>query len=458
MTAAAAHPLLAHSTPDSIVALRHGEAITVARFLADVARVAAMLPAGGHVLNTCRDRYRFAVGLAATLVSGRISLLPSTLTHEVSGHLREFAPDFYCLTDGPQDAFGAACVSYPEDDSASAPAIAIPRIPPIPHIPADRTVAWLFTSGSTGMPVPHRKSWGALVRNVRAEGEILGLRDGRQHAIVGTVPAQHMYGFESTVMVALQSGAAFSSGRPLFPADICAEIAVVPRPRILVTTPFHLRTLLDAGIAIPALDLILSATAPLSGNLVREAEERCAAPLLEIYGSTETGQIASRRPAESPEWQLFPGIQLSERDGRFWAAGGHVEQPVPMNDALELTSNGRFLLHGRSADMINIAGKRSSLAYLNHQLCAVPGVADGAFFIPDEEMPDGVTRLAAIVVAPELNTASLLRALRERVEPAFLPRRVLFVPALPRNTTGKLPAEALRALLAAHAAHAAGKR
>ena len=442
MTAVGSHPLLTHPTPESIVAHRHGEAITVARFVADVAYVAAMLPDGGHVLNTCGDRYRFAVGFAATLVSERISLLPSTLTHDVAGHLREFAPDFFCLTDGPHVAPGVRCVQYPE----APPAARAPS--PIPLIPDDRTVAWLFTSGSTGRPVPHRKSWGALVRNVRAESEILGLRDGRQHSIVATVPAQHMYGFESTVMVALQGGAAFSAGRPLFPADICSAIAAVPRPRILVTTPFHLRTLLDAGVAIPELDLILSATAPLSPKLVREAEARCGAPLLEIYGSTESGQIASRRPADSPEWRLFPDLTLTDDGSRVWASGGHVEHPVAMDDSLEITAPGRFLLHGRSADMVNIAGKRSSLAYLNHQLCAVPGVVDGAFCISDDETPDGVTRLAAIVVAPELDSATLVRALRERIEPAFLPRRLLFVDALPRNTTGKLPLAALRALLA----------
>ena len=443
MTAVSSHPLLTHPTPESIVAHRDGEAITVARFIADAEQVAAMLPEGGHVLNTCSDRYRFAVGFAATLVSGRISLLPSTLTREVTGHLREFAPDFFCLTDGAHDMPGIRCVQYPEGSPAATVTSGIPQIPD------DRTVAWLFTSGSTGSPIPHRKTWGALVRNVRAESELLGLRDGRQHSIVATVPAQHMYGFESTVMVALQSGAAFSAGRPLFPADICSAIAAVPRPRMLVTTPFHLRTWLDAGVAIPDLDLLLSATAPLSPDLVREAEARCRAPLLEIYGSTETGQIASRRPAESPEWRLFPDLRLTDEGNKVWASGGHVENPVAMDDTLEITGPGRFLLHGRSADMVNIAGKRSSLSYLNHQLCAVPGVVDGAFCLPDDESPDGVTRLAAIVVAPGLNSATLTRALRERIEPAFLPRRTLFVAALPRNPTGKLPIDALRALLAA---------
>src|SRR4029453_9046380 len=109
---------------------------------------------------------------------------------------------------------------------------------------------------------------------VRDEAEVLGLLDGRPHAILGTVPPQHMYGFESTVLIALQNGLPFSNARPLSPADICDELLLLPRPRVLVTTPFHLRALLAAGVEIPALDLIVSATAPLPPALAREAERR----------------------------------------------------------------------------------------------------------------------------------------------------------------------------------------
>ena len=61
---------------------------------------------------------------------------------------------------------------------------------------------------------------------------------------------------------------------------------------MLITTPVHLRTVLADDLELPPLDLIVSATAPLSQELAREAERRFGAPLLEIYGSTETGQIA----------------------------------------------------------------------------------------------------------------------------------------------------------------------
>ena len=55
--------------------------------------------------------------------------------------------------------------------------------------------------------------------------------------------------------------------------------------------------------------------------------------------------------------------------------------------------------------------------------------------------------LAAAVVAPSLSAASILESLRQRVDPVFLPRPLLLVSRLPRNTAGKLPHQALEALL-----------
>ena len=78
------------------------------------------------------------------------------------------------------------------------------------------------------------------------------------HAIVGTVPAQHSYGFESTVLLALHGDSPFWSGKPFYPQDIVVALAAVPRPRMLVTTPFHLAALVAAGLDLPPVDLLLS--------------------------------------------------------------------------------------------------------------------------------------------------------------------------------------------------------
>jgi acyl-coenzyme A synthetase/AMP-(fatty) acid ligase len=441
-------PLITHERADSVIAWRDGRPVSAACFLSDVAQLSSTLLGGGYMLNACNDRYRFTVGLAAALVSKKVSLLPSTHTPEMIRQLLLFAPDVFCLTDSadcsialPQSRFPV--LSEPSDSNAQPFTV--------PHIDSEQLVAYVFTSGSTGVPVPHPKTWGSLVRNVRTEAQLCGLNDGRHHAIIGTVPPQHMYGFESTVLLVLQSANALVAGQSFYPADICNTVRSAPRPRALVSTPVHMRSVISAGLDIPAVDLVLSATAPLSLALAKELELRFQAPLLEIYGSTETGQIAVRSPTQTQEWQLFPGVRFEQKEGVTWASGGHVERATPMNDVIEPVGENRFLLHGRTADLINIAGKRNSLMNLNLQLNAIPGVVDGSFFMPDEVAPDGVTRLTAFVVAPGLTAATLMAALRERVDSVFLPRPLIFVEALPRNNAGKLPREALELLAAAKA-------
>ena len=436
-------PLLTHISLDQTIAWRQGAAIPVKKFLGDVAHLAALLPAGRHVLNICRDRYHFSVGLAAAIVTGKVSLLPPTHTPEMVQQLQAFSADVFCLHDSDDCETALPLLRYPTMPDAPAAPIEIPQIG------SQQLAAIVFTSGSTSAPIPHAKTWGSLVKNVRTQAVRLGLEDSASYTIVGTVPPQHMYGFESTVLLPLQSGNALSSAQPFYPSDIRSAIDATPMPRVLVSTPLHLRLLLEAGLEMPEVALVLSATAPLSTQLAQKIESSFNAPLLEIYGSTETGQIATRRTVQTPEWQLFPEVKLTQQGENMWAAEGHVEIPVALNDIIELTANDRFLLHGRQQDLINIAGKRSSLSSLNYHLNSIAGVIDGAFYMP-EETHDHVTRLCACVVAPGLSAQSIMTALRERIDPVFLPRPLLFVTALPRNSTGKLPREALKKLVESH--------
>ena len=437
--------LLSHGSPTAVIAFRAGVPVTAQRFLADAKHLGESLPAGIHVLNVCADRYRFTVGLAACLITRRVSLLPSTHTPEVIGQLLDFAPDAFCLTDDPGCDMELPKVYYPEELPGDDPAWAVPEIP------VTQLAAIVFTSGSTGTPLPFRKTWGRLARCVRDGAPRLGLSDGKSHALIGTVPPQHMYGFESTVLLALMSGNSFGAERPFYPADIAAALGVVPRPRALVTTPVHLRTLLASEIDLPPVELVVSATAPLGQDLARAVEAKFHTTLLEIYGSTETGQIALRRTSESAAWRLWPGVRLEVSDDQVFAQGGHVEQVTAMQDVIEITGDDEFLLHGRTADMVNVAGKRSSFGYLNAQLNAIPGVTDGVFFLRDGTTGStGVARLGAVVVAPTLSVAALTEHLRQRIDPVFLPRPLIMLERLPRNATGKLPQHELQHLANRH--------
>jgi acyl-coenzyme A synthetase/AMP-(fatty) acid ligase len=431
-----------------VVAYRGGEPICVARFLSDVRHVARSLPPCTHVFNACTDRYRFAVGLAAALLSGRISLLPSGHAPEMMRQLGAFAPGVICLTDEADGGSALPCMLYPAAHGTCPEDVASDAVNGMPQVDEAQLIAYVFTSGSTGAPLPWRKSFGRLIGCVREQARRLDLSGGARWAILATVPPQHMYGLEASVLLPLGTGHALCAERPFYPADIVAALEQLPRPRALVSTPVHLRALLASGVALPAVDLVVCSTAPLARQLAVEAECRFGTRLLEIYGSTESGQIAMRRPTATPEWRLWPGVSLEQQGESTWARGGHLEQPTALADVLEMTGTESFLLHGRVSDLVNIAGKRSSLAYLNHQLNSIPGVLDGAFFHAEEPSGSltGVVRVGACVVAPALEAARLLEALRERIDAVFLPRPLLFVEQLPRNGTGKLPLSALRAL------------
>ncbi len=443
-----AWPLLAGAPLDAPFAWHGSEPISRARYLADMHALASRLPTHPQVLTMTADRYRFTVALGACLLRGQCSLLPPNHTPDTVARLQELHPQAYALVepDGPPIALPPHPIGHFGDTIGA-------TAPEVPVIEGKAVAVHVYTSGSIGTPTQHDKRWALLVANAHAEAKRLAACMGRADlqgvTLVGTVPHHHMYGFESTVLLALREGAAFASERPFFAADVVRVLAAVPRPRVLVTTPFHLKTLLEAGLELPPVDLVVSATAPLSHQMAARAEQLLQAPLVEVYGCTEAGQVATRRTTEGPEWATYDGLSLRGDGDSVLVRGGHVPVPTPLADVLEVLSPTRFRLLGRSNDLINVAGKRSSLAHLNHHLNSIPGVIDGAFWLPPAQTVEGIARLVAFVVAPEVPRAVLLAELRKRLDPAMLPRRIVALDSLPRDATGKLPASRLAEL--AHA-------
>ncbi len=471
-------PLLTARDLAAPLAWHGGHPISGLQFLADAARLAERLPASGPAVNLCADRYAFAVGLAAALMRGQASLLPPDARAEtLSGLGRNdvtgsgAGPIYVVIDHAALETPGMARVlvaSTAQEICDVTPVSTLLSAPvDMPQIDRRLHAVSLLTSGSTGAPQPHAKPWHALVDNVSAAVARLSAWLNRPtlagFTLVSTVPVQHSYGLESTVLLALLGGAAFHSGRAFFPADVAQALASVPSPRALVTTPFHLKTLLLAGIPLPPVDLILCATAPLSPQLAAQAERAMGGVLIEIYGSTETGQVASRRPTLNDVWETFGAVRVrvetaderqqgndnnngnvsSDSSDRFIVEGDFVPKPTVVADVLELIDHRHFRLLGRANDLIHVAGRRSSLGHLNYHLNSIVGVEDGAFWLPDD-VSDGVVRPVAFVVAPGLTASAVIAALRQRLEPVFVPRRVVQVSALPRLGTGKLTVRALR--------------
>lgn len=437
------HPL-PEAESDRIVAWCDGRPVSRARFVAEVLTLAPQLPRRGQVLNLCQDRYRFTVALFAALLQDTLTVLPNSEAPEHLASLVAAHPGLQVLND--RDRPAPADCPLTRVDRVALAATTAATLPPVPF---DRLFASVHTSGSTGAPTAHRKQFGRMRLAILAGAERLWRVAGGPCSVLGTVPIRHMYGLEASVLLPVLAGGCLSNRLPFFPADIADSLAQMPAPRLLVITPFHLRKLLDADIALPPVAAVLSATAPLPADLAADAERRLGCPVVEIYGSTETGQLAMREPCRDTLWHTLAGTTLSQQGDDTWACGEVYPEPQRLNDRLELHGPSAFRLVDRKANMINVAGKRSSLSFLNTLLQAQPGVRDGVFCVPWRD-DHRVERLAAFVVAPGVSRQAILAGLRAHIDPVFLPRPLVFVEALERDGNGKLPARTLAALIARH--------
>jgi acyl-coenzyme A synthetase/AMP-(fatty) acid ligase len=424
--------------PHQPISWHRDGAISAEYFFQDVAKLAMQLPDAKYVFNLCENRYHFLVSFAAAILRKQITLMPSNNTPGAVNSLLDEWQGHYCLVD--RQVKGIQSQQYLYSDliaSAQKPFRPIPQ-----QIDRSQQVAVLFTSGTTGKPTANPKCLGELQYEADSALQHFPFLTRSVASIVATVPAQHMYGLATSVFFPWQGGISVHSGHPLFPADIATDLALTSAPRVLITTPLHLRACVNAGITWPKIEFIISATAPLSRELALEAERQMQTKIYEIYGSTETGSIASRRTIHEEAWRLYDGISLYLEQGQAWVQGGHLPHPIPLNDKIKSLDKTRFLLQGRNSDMLKIAGKRASLGDLNQKLLNIPGILDGVF-VPPHDSNNQNQRLIALVVAPNLSKREILNTLSQSIDAAFLPRPLYHVKALPRNSMGKLPQEQL---------------
>lgn len=438
---AASLPLVVGS-PRRIVAWLKGRPVRQAEFLGHVAAVAAQLPHAKAAVNLCEDRYQFLVAFAAVAAAGQTNLLPPSRARQAVDEVMDAHPGCYAISDRVLDAAPPHLWQLPAIETLHAPEEVT-----VPQLPGDQIVAIGYTSGSTGTPKPNPKTWQSFCASTRLNAALLREQvSGTALSLVATVPPQHMYGMEMSVLLPLLAEVGIDAAKPLMPADIAAALAVLPLPRLLVTTPVHLRALVQSSVDLPELAGIVCATAPLCRELATAAERRFRTGVIEVFGSTETCVIAYRRSAREANWQHYDGVSLRPQPDGTLVTADWFGAPAILQDIVELLPQRRFRLRGRNSDLLEIAGKRASLADLNRRLLAIDGVVDGVIFQRDGDHC-GVQRLAALVVAPDLSETAILDALRTAADPAFLPRPLRKVDRLPRNETGKLPRAALLAAL-----------
>ena len=429
--------------PSEVVLYGPNFEVTAGHLVAHAQRAANDIPLDAAVVNVCNDRFAFLTGLLAAIIRGQPVLLPANRSPVTVQSLMDLYPrtclvhDFNAMPE--LDIRHEVCLSIHPDNLIESE--------PFPLVSDDQVCVIAFTSGSTALPKANRKLWRTLREGTHINaGPIFGLERG-EATIVATVPPQHMYGLETSILAPLFLPVRVSTGRPFFPSDVAAQLEAALPPRLLVTTPIHMRALRNAGISLPPVERVISATAPLSPDLAHWAEATFATEVIEVYGCTETGCLATRRCAREEPWRLFQEFRLNVEAGVGTISGNHLEESVRLEDVLELKPDGRFQIVGRSSDLVNVAGKRGSLAELTMRLHEVPGVRDAVVFVPPSEDHSELDRLCGLVVC-DRPVQDVLGDFALSVDPVFLPRPLIGVTSLPRSETGKLDKGALHAMWA----------
>jgi len=406
--------------------------VSTNQFLNHVNQVAEALTHRGHAINLCENRYLFLVGLCAAILRGTTTLLPSSKNVATQDQLNEDYTDCFIIHDG-----GDISPNLPSFDILSANAPVQNRTVDVPVVADDFLACISFTSGSTGKSKPNLKYWRTLHRSSLINYTFMVPDCEETLYQLATMPAQHMWGFETSALLPLFSKVCMSDAKPLFPRDILDTFAALPEPKQLVSTPVHLRALCADMTTDVHAHSVLCATSPLTTELATEVEQKFNAPLREVYGCSEVGSMAVRRSAKEQAWFKFEGIDFAQNDGTTTVRAEHLPSDTVLQDFIEFKDDNHFVLSGRASDLIKIAGKRGSLFTINQTLLTFKGLEDGIVIHPESAGP--VTRLVAIVSLKQgVEKAELVRFLQARLDSAFVPRPVYVVDALPREPNGKL--------------------
>ena len=309
----------------------------------------------------------------------------------------------------------------------------------------DRHLVTVFTSGSTGQAVACAKTAAQLLGEADLIARFFQLGPGAR--VLCTAPPHHLYGLLFGVLAPLVGGGAFVRTTSPLPADIAAR-AQRFRANVLCAVPAHFAgfSALDAP-ELAGVERAFCSGGRLDGPTREQVTRRFPFPLVEIFGSTETGGIAHRDARDQGAWRPLPGVRASADgggrllvDSPFLPPG--TPRPFRCADQVSASPDGTFQHQGRADDVVKIGGERVSVAEVEAKLRAVGGVRDAAVAAVFTDGPRQ-WELWAAVVAPGHGALSLRAALAPTLDPIAIPRRFAFLAALPREDSGKLPRDRL---------------
>ena len=204
-------------SPGVPVAFWKGAYIYPEQFQHHVYEIAGALPDKKYAVNLCEDRYLFLVSFAACLLKSQISLLPPSCAEKEIERLLNLYAEAYCIVDNKTDVDRPGQFAVQLGDIKN---VARHRY----DFDSEAVATIMFTSGSTGAPKSHQKCWKDLVASSLKLKQGLDIEKSGFDTIIATVPPQHMYGFEMSILYPLVNRACIHAGRPFFPLDIKNDI------------------------------------------------------------------------------------------------------------------------------------------------------------------------------------------------------------------------------------------
>ncbi len=340
---------------------------------------------------------------------------------------------------------------------------------------ADDVAAILYTSGTTGKPKGAMLTGANLVSN--AEVLVDFWRFTPDDRLIHALPIFHVHGLFVAVHCAVFSGATMVFLPKFDSAVVVREMA---NASVLMGVPtFYSRLLAEPGFtreAAAGMRLFISGSAPLSADVHRAFEERCGHRVLERYGMTETGMLTSN-PYEGTRRAGFvgpplPGVELRIAEfetGRVLQQGevGIIEVrgpnifegywQMPEKTAAEFRPDGYFItgdmgfidtdgsvqLVGREKDLIISGGLNVYPAEVEAVLDDRPDVAESAVIgVPHPDFGEAV--VAVIQPVGTFDKEAMRVALRQQLAAFKLPKEIIALDELPRNTMGKIQKKLLR--------------
>lgn len=314
------------------------------------------------------------------------------------------------------------------------------------------------TSGSTSAPKKIVKTFESLAKEVAFHRSRLKI--DAETAFLATVEPDHMYGTLWRVMLPAAVGSPVDPDVILTPEALVEKMNAAKRV-FLVTTPSFLKRFCAYSEQYDVPHNCITLTT--SGSLL-DAETSAAAKRvfgvapLEIFGSTETGGVASRMQDGTPEsemWKVLDPVNVkTSADGRLVVRSPFsFKREYMMGDGVELSPDGRsFRLLGRKDRMVKIAEQRVSLPEMEMRMMELDGIEDAALVALEGEK--GPYLGVAVVCSGEISQLSgsqAVLALRKRLLPMFpkgaAPKRYRFVDEIPRNAQGKVLVSALREMM-----------